>query len=255
MAFPLIPLLGAAISGLGSVAGAAIGSSASDRQTQASIEQARRNEQLQREFAQNGIQWRVEDAKKAGISPVAALGGGGASFSPISVGVEDGGHHWSRAVSDMGQDISRAVKATASTQDRQTIQANELKLENMRLENALLSQRLTAGRNQTSQIGPAMPVEPTIQPEATWHKTQSGGVAPAPSEAFADRAEDQWLPQIGWAMRNMFLPEYPKVKPAGWPKTRWYYNPAQAEWVEGNNDTIPFPLKAYDAIRRGVKGR
>jgi hypothetical protein len=45
------------------------------------IADRRRQEDMdfQREFAKHGIQWRVEDAKKAGISPLASLG-----MSPIS---------------------------------------------------------------------------------------------------------------------------------------------------------------------------
>jgi len=35
---------------------------------------AKRQEKLSKEFAQHGIQWRVEDAKAAGIHPLAALG-------------------------------------------------------------------------------------------------------------------------------------------------------------------------------------
>lgn len=40
---------------------------------------------LQREFAQNGIRWRVDDAKAAGLHPLAALGASGSSYSPTSV--------------------------------------------------------------------------------------------------------------------------------------------------------------------------
>jgi len=40
------------------------------------------NIQLQKDFAQHGIRWRVEDAKAAGIHPLAAVGAAGASYSP-----------------------------------------------------------------------------------------------------------------------------------------------------------------------------
>lgn len=45
-------------------------------------EQQSRNEELQREFASHGIQWRVEDARQAGVHPMYALSGGGAAFAP-----------------------------------------------------------------------------------------------------------------------------------------------------------------------------
>ena len=41
-----------------------------------------KNAALQREFAQSGIQWKVADAKKAGLHPLAALGAQTASASP-----------------------------------------------------------------------------------------------------------------------------------------------------------------------------
>lgn len=42
----------------------------------------RENIDLQKEFAQMGIRWRVDDAKAAGIHPLAAVGASGASYSP-----------------------------------------------------------------------------------------------------------------------------------------------------------------------------
>ena len=41
-----------------------------------------RNYQAQKEFYQNSIQWRKQDALKAGINPIYALGASSASFSP-----------------------------------------------------------------------------------------------------------------------------------------------------------------------------
>ena len=41
-----------------------------------------RNYQAQKEFMQNGILWRKQDAERAGINPIYALGASGANFSP-----------------------------------------------------------------------------------------------------------------------------------------------------------------------------
>lgn len=49
------------------------------------LENARSQIALQREFAQNSIQWRVADAKKAGIHPLAALGAQGTSYTPMDM--------------------------------------------------------------------------------------------------------------------------------------------------------------------------
>lgn len=206
------------------------------RQNKLNQESFDKNVALQKEFAKNGLRWRVEDARAAGISPIVALGGGGASFSPISVGstdpyvpsregrVGDVG----RALSDMGQNVSRAARATMTISERQQIQMNELQLENMKLENRLLGQRLTAGANQPSQVGPARPEEGPIIPDITYSKTKSGGVAPTPSEGFADRAEDQVFPQLAWAVRNLVLPRDPD-RDAG-PGHTWSWDPFSFEF-------------------------
>lgn len=77
------------------------------------------NVALQKEFAQNGIRWKVEDAKAAGLHPLAALGAQTSSFAPISVGAQNipdnsiGG-----SVSAAGQDIGRAIHATSTAEER-----------------------------------------------------------------------------------------------------------------------------------------
>lgn len=48
--------------------------------------QADKQADLQKEFAQNSIQWRVNDAKKAGIHPLSALGSQGINYNPSYVG-------------------------------------------------------------------------------------------------------------------------------------------------------------------------
>lgn len=77
---------------------------------------ANRNVDLQREFAQHGIRWRVEDAKQAGIHPLYALGASTHSFSPISVSDPLG-----PAIASAGQDLSRAFEATRTGQERNVL--------------------------------------------------------------------------------------------------------------------------------------
>lgn len=69
------------------IAGANVAASiySEDKRRELSNTQFDKNAALQREFAQKGIQWRVEDAKKAGLHPLFALGGSVASASPIPV--------------------------------------------------------------------------------------------------------------------------------------------------------------------------
>lgn len=92
---------------------------------------------LQREFAQNGVRWRVEDAQRAGIHPLAALGATGASYSPVGVGDND----FAAVGASVGQDISRAVDSTRTAGEKQGVlgvKMAELSLERASLENELL---------------------------------------------------------------------------------------------------------------------
>lgn len=45
-----------------------------------------KNYQMQKEFAQHGVGWKIEDAKKYGINPLAAIGAQGVPASPVTVG-------------------------------------------------------------------------------------------------------------------------------------------------------------------------
>jgi len=71
------------------------------------------NEAAQREFAQQGLRWKVEDAKAAGLHPLYALGGSGAAFSPSHQPLFN------------SQDLSRAAAAVKTDGERE-IQAAQL---------------------------------------------------------------------------------------------------------------------------------
>lgn len=114
--------------------------------------QQKQNIAQQKEFAQSGIQWRVEDAKKAGIHPLYALGAQTHSFAPNPVFDSMG-----PALASAGQDIGRAVSATQSHQgraDAYTTAVQDLSLTRMGLENELLSSQI-AKINQAG-VPPAM---------------------------------------------------------------------------------------------------
>lgn len=116
---------------------------------------------LQKEFAQSGIQWRVEDAKKAGIHPLYALGAQTASFSPVSVGDPLGG-----AFSDMGQHLGRAVDAMGTREERAVGKVlQHLQLERAGLENDLLRTQIASEKaRKIGMLGPALPGDTTGQP-------------------------------------------------------------------------------------------
>lgn len=120
---------------------------AKNRQHQDQINIA--NQAMQKEFAQMGIRWRVEDAKAAGLHPLAALGATGASASPSFQFTADQPTK-SEFFSKMGQNLSRAVSAVETREERllRTLQIERLGLENesLRIDNL-----------KKSQVGPVLP--------------------------------------------------------------------------------------------------
>lgn len=116
----------------------------------------------QREFAQKGIQWKVADAKAAGIHPLYALGAQTHSFTPVHAGDVAG------ALSDAGQHLGRAVDAglTHHQRKQQELQLledrnrqrrmDELRIQEQEIRNMLLTTELMGmERRQFNQ--PAVP--------------------------------------------------------------------------------------------------
>ncbi len=86
----------------GAIAGGALSARAAKSAASADLAQ-------QREFAQMGVQWRVEDAKKAGLHPLYAIGANTPSYTPVArVGQADLGRGVSRAAAAIGSGIEAA---------------------------------------------------------------------------------------------------------------------------------------------------
>lgn len=179
---------------------------AADAAKEAAANQA--NADLQREFAQHGIRWRVEDAKAAGIHPLYALGASGASAAP------------SFTVEGAGQDLSRAIHATRTEPERRFA---ELQMQKMQLENLALG--LQVHGLAQSQFGPAQPgvlyqpqpsktvaVDPaapgreagTINEYA--YSRQGDRFYPTQAKDMKERTEDDIIQQVMWSFKNQLLP-------------------------------------------------
>lgn len=104
---------------------------------------------LQKEFAQNGLSWRIADAAKNGISPLAAMGASGPSFSPVMSVMPQ--TEWqtpsyqsplsavAAGIPEMGQNVSRALSSMQTPQQRQM---DSLELARKQTENDLLGTQL-----------------------------------------------------------------------------------------------------------------
>lgn len=229
-------MLGSIIGGIGSLLGGLFGSSSQEKANEENIK-------YQREFAQNGIQWRVADANKAGIHPLYALGANTVSFAPSSVGSNALGE----GIANASQEIGRAITAQGTKADR-AIQATMAKLALQRagLENELLATQirkieapgtppalpspanryLVDGQGQTLVSGPSSAVssnlvvdqplervtgdpnllsaEPGAVTDQGWIKTPRG-YATVPSMDAKNRIEDS-LYELDHYARNGLLP-------------------------------------------------
>lgn len=132
--------IGGAIGAAGSVVGGLLGQSASAQANE-------QNYQAQKEFAQNGIRWRVADAKAAGLHPLAALGAQTPSYTPSAF---VGDTSWmGDAAQSLGQGIGRAAEAkmTAKERARERAVADQsvaLSMETKRLQNQFLETQIAA---------------------------------------------------------------------------------------------------------------
>lgn len=227
--------------------------------------QYERNVALQREFAQNSIKWKTEDAKRSGIHPLYALGA-----PSISPAVSIAGDPMASAVGSAGQDISRAMSAAMTQGDRDVSQgmAQNLLLERGELQNELL--RAQIARLRQAQVGPGAPspsidpwkagvplndandasrvtndpvkinpgsaVEPGSGPGAhsdvDWVRTRDGGLTAAPSKSMKDRVEDMGFEPQLWTWRNRVIPYLTGMKPPPTPSPtgEWRFNHWNQTW-------------------------
>lgn len=137
-------MIGEAIGAAANFVGGILNRNETRRANEANAQIARENIALQKQFAQEGIRWKVEDAKAAGIHPLYALGASTHSFSPVSAGaVADSS--LGNAMAAAGQDLSRAINTTRTSSERQTAfekTVQNLQLQKMGLENDLLSSQI-----------------------------------------------------------------------------------------------------------------
>lgn len=189
----------------------------------------------------NTIQWKVADAIKAGLHPLAALGvntaGGPASF--IGATPETG---MANAVGGMGQSLQRALSASDTQQRRAEsydTAIRQLDIENKTLQNEMLRSRIAQTKAGTPpplpdfnqrwgvpgqgdipsvklkpfEVSPgdsgAAYREPASHPNISYANTP-GGYAIEPSKETQERIEDNWLAAAAWMYRNQFIPSVDK---------------------------------------------
>lgn len=154
-------------------AGASILGSVIGARSQRDANQA--NEAAQRDFAQHGISWKVADAKAAGLHPLYALGGSGATYTPSAQPVFDG--------ASLGQNLSRAASAFSSSSEQELKAANieALKAATAKDYAAASAYASEAARNsqvQTPPVAQSFPVSDTPYREGFDAEVYVDGQAP-----------------------------------------------------------------------------
>ena len=202
---------------------------------------AREQMAYQKELAQSQIQWRVEDAKKAGLHPMAALGLSPMSYSPVSGSAVGSTYDYSgvgNSLQQMGQDIDRARLAGLDREERKKALALQdtqtaLALKNQELNNQILEQELVSRRVKLfQQLTPGMASlygldrkryaipgqDDAVMPRAEgtvatgdkqyqFMQRPNGSYTLQPSDSYAQNYEDkaliEWLPHAQAYLRSL----------------------------------------------------
>lgn len=168
---------------------------------QSSVMMAQKQMDMQREFAQNGISWKIADAARSGISPLAALGGSGSSASPVSAQLFQANNMAARpgasfrALSDMGQNISRSLLSTKSPNERAM---EVLQLQREVIQNDILDvQRKLAYINLAKQGSQS---EGVPEESFTRVRNRDGSISVVPTHG------GEFLGPLKWSWHNQLMP-------------------------------------------------
>lgn len=249
---------------VGDIFGGIIGANEGDKSRDLQANTWENNARLQKEFAQKGIQWRVQDAKKAGIHPLYAIGAQTSSYAPTQIG-DTANYSAAEAVRSMGQNIDRAIYATSTKVQRMQ---EALSTERMQLENDLIRSQIAASNAAISRAtNPPMPMldvpferegfqpgHPSAQAgpgsDIAYSHTASGGYSPMKSKSTQEGYEDDFFGNLAWNVRNRLLPSLtfgfgtgnpPYKAPVG---TFWAYDPLRQEYK-----LYDVPFDGFDSTR------
>jgi hypothetical protein len=235
-----------------------------ENKQQMNIERARQDE-----YARNSISWRVADAKKAGIHPLAALGA--ATNSPSSV---VGGQP---SMAQMGQDISRALSAMTNKYQRKMLeysidnadmdnemkrmQLNEMKKKLGNNSNGVAGNVLIKPSEDTSRRVGRMHMEAADKPLSSFIDTPDGGKMPTLSEKAKEATEDQLFPELVTTMENYIAPLFssknrkpryddlsPAQKKAGYKD--WEWSAWRFRWLPVKHKGREYRQKLHDRYKK-----
>lgn len=181
-------MFGSLLSAGANLIGGLLGNKKAEDVKDANFAMSAADRQLQEDFAKQGIRWRVEDARAAGISPLAAMGANLSSPSPTAIGLQHD-NSLGDAIGRAGQDLSRAFDSTRTQKERDSTLYN-LQLDRARLQNEFLRSQIAASKVAiTKQAGgnPAFPGQENVFDERTLSRSGDlSTTASAPKSAVTE---------------------------------------------------------------------
>lgn len=214
--------IGSVAQGLGSLGGAIGGLFGGGGGKGSAADLLGRQMDRQEIWNKHQVQWRVEDAKKAGVHPLYALGAQISTPQVPSV-VGDTGPSFGDRLSSAGQDIGRAAEALLGGKQRMLARMDALALERGELENDLLRSqiaRLNAPGHPpglpdpddwTNQLGPVnrpYPPSAAVEVHQLPAAQATGLVENKPSEQFRPEpgrlgAQASANPEVRWQRNEL----------------------------------------------------
>lgn len=203
-----------------------------DKQHQWALDAEHRATVEQRRFAKRGLQWRAEDAKAAGLHPLAAVGSAGPSFSPSysfsadTTPVPVQRDTWQ---DKMGQSISRALDILglqrAMLQNR--LLESEIAEKDRKVDLSIgpwpywAGSGIIPGQANGGGFGSTVPhpdrpaQEAGYKPDVAYSMGDNGRVYAYLPQALSESYEDDPHGRFMWNLRNKYMPA---VNP--WTKSR-----------------------------------
>lgn len=242
------------------------------------------NAKKQEDFAKNSITWKAQDAERAGISKIFAMGAPTTSFAPVSTGdFSNFGNELDKKMGQGGPQSTTTGKVTGINSEIQRAQLDGIRIDND-IKRAELSSKINIATQPgaggvldrdvtTGPNGVTMKkeIEPSghgsgnksfgVSPEVSMYRTKDGFAPQIPQqlqEAFESDALSRWQ----WNARNKILPYYSMQKYGTEPYqlekdgSYWTYSPFLGEYVrvpKGGNKHGPTPAAweyIMDRLRR-----
>lgn len=183
--------LGAIIGGVAGAVGNYFAQKSAQKQAN---KNQRRAEAHELNILQNQTQWRVQDAMKAGLHPLAALGMNPAQSS-LGAGQVFGNN---TDYASMGADLGRAVESMAKPEEKIVSQALQLSFEKQKLENEYVKTQVASQRMRNAQqaapgkIGMDPALNGSLKPEDGVRIPFTDYTVPFADKGIAQKVEDSW---------------------------------------------------------------